>query len=332
MVMMRLSILMLALGLALARPAAAETLTIYTYNAFTSKYGPGPAIKRAFEASCACTLDFVALDDGVTILNRLKLEGRAAKADIVLGLDANLIAEARALDLVAPHGQDLGRLALPVAWTDDRFLPFDWAPFAVVYDSQSLGDPPASLAALVAGDPSRKIVIEDPRTSAPGLGLVLWMRAVYGDQAAAAWERLKDRVLTVTKGWSEAYGLFTKGEAPMVLSYLTSPAYHRVVEKSDRYRALRFAEGNYLQIEVAARLSAAPQPALAARFMSFVLAPGFQDAVPTGNWMYPVVAGVALPAGFDPPAPDLKALLLPSETVAARRRAWTEEWRAAMSR
>src|SRR5690606_39464104 len=51
------------------------------------------------------------------------------------------------------------------------------------------------------------------RTSTPGLGLVLWMKAVYGDKAADAWAKLKDRVLTVTPGWSEAYGLFTKGEA-----------------------------------------------------------------------------------------------------------------------
>jgi ABC-type thiamine transport system substrate-binding protein len=62
------------------------------------------------------------------------------------------------------------------------------------------------------------------------------MKSVYGDDAAAAWEKLSDRVLTVTPGWSEAYGLFTSGEAPMVLSYTTSPAYHMVAEETDRYR------------------------------------------------------------------------------------------------
>ena len=57
------------------------------------------------------------------------------------------------------------------------------------------------------------------------------MKSVYGDKAPEAWAKLKDRVLTVTPGWSEAYGLFTKGEAPMVLSYTTSPAYHMIAEK-----------------------------------------------------------------------------------------------------
>src|SRR3546814_1326957 len=54
-----------------------------------------------------------------------------------------------------------------------------------------------------------------------------------------------------TKGWSEAYGLFLEGEAPMVLSYSTSPAYHMIAEDEDRYQAAGFAEGHYMQVEVA---------------------------------------------------------------------------------
>ena len=37
----------------------------------------------------------------------------------------------------------------------------------------------------------------------------------------------------------------------MVLSYTTSPAYHMIAEKTDRYQAAAFAEGHYVQIEVA---------------------------------------------------------------------------------
>jgi thiamine transport system substrate-binding protein len=106
--------------------------------------------------------------------------------------------------------------------------------------ARAIETPPASLKDLVEGDADQKIVIQDPRTSTPGLGLLLWVKSVYGDEAAAAWEKLSGRVLTVTPGWSEAYGLFTSGEAPMVLSYTTSPAYHMVVEDTDRYRRPSF--------------------------------------------------------------------------------------------
>ena len=242
-----------ALSLAgLSLPAAAqEKLTIYTYESFTSEWGPGPQVEKAFEAECGCDVEFVAVADGVALLNRLKLEGASTKADIVLGLDTNLTAEAKATGLFAPSGTDLSAVEVPGGWSDDVFVPYDYAHFAVIYDSEKLKNPPKSLHELVEGDPDEKIVLQDPRTSTPGLGLVLWVKAVYGDKAPEAWAKLKNRVLTVTPGWSEAYGLFTKGEAPMVLSYTTSPAYHMVAESSEKYKAAAFEDGHYLQIEVA---------------------------------------------------------------------------------
>ena len=62
----------------------------------------------------------------------------------------------------------------------------------------------------------------------------------------------------------------------MVLSYSTSPAYHIVVDGTDKYRAASFDEGHYMQVEVAAMLKSAPQPELAAKFMDFIL----DDGVP----------------------------------------------------
>ena len=83
-------------------------------------------------------------------------------------------------------------------------------------------------------------------------------------------------------------GLFTKGEAPMVLSYTTSPAYHMVAEETDRYQAAEFSEGHYIQIEVAGLLKNAQEKELARQFLAFMLQPGFQDTIPTNNWMMPV--------------------------------------------
>ena len=133
---------------------------------------------------------------------------------------------------------------------------------------------------MINGDPEQKIVIQDPRTSSPGLGLLLWIKAVYGDQAGEAWTKLSKRVLTVTPGWSEAYGMFTKGEAPLVLSYTTSPAYHMVAENTDRYRAAAFPEGHYMQIEVAGILKSSANKKLAREFLAFMTGPGFQDHIP----------------------------------------------------
>ncbi|WP_246400156.1 thiamine ABC transporter substrate binding subunit [Rhizobium metallidurans] len=317
---------------ATAAQAADKTLTIYTYESFTSEWGPGPKVKAAFEKTCGCSVNFVSVADGVALLSRLKLEGSGTKADLVLGLDTNLITEAKATGLFDASGVDTGALTVPGGFKDDVFVPYDYGHFAVIYDTQTIKTPPTSLKELVDGDPAQKIVIEDPRTSTPGLGLLLWVKSVYGDQAPEAWAKLKKRVLTVTPGWSEAYGLFTKGEAPMVLSYTTSPAYHMVSENTDRYQAASFSEGHYIQIEVAGLLKNAPDKALARDFLKFMITPGFQDTIPTNNWMMPVSkTSEPLPDAFGKLVNPSKTFLMSSDEVARNRKAWIDEWLAAMS-
>ena len=332
---MRCTILTTSIALALlAGPVqAAGKLTVYTYESFTAEWGPGPIVEKAFEETCGCDIEFVSVADGVALLNRLKLEGAATEADIVLGLDTNLTYEARQTGLFAPHGVDLASVDVPGGWSDDMFVPFDYGYFAVVYDTETVSEPPASLRDLVEGDPAVKIAIQDPRTSTPGLGLLLWMKAVYGDDAADAWAKLKDRVLTVTPGWSEAYGLFTGGEAQMVLSYTTSPAYHRIAEDNDRYAAAAFAEGHYLQIEVAGITEKGAANPLAKEFIAFMTGPGFQDAIPETNWMFPAgKTSKPLNPVFDELVKPAKTLIIDAETVAGNRKAWIDEWLSVMSR
>jgi len=312
--------------------AADKTLTVYTYESFTADWGPGAKVKAAFEKTCGCTVNYVSVTDGVALLSRLKLEGATSKADVVLGLDTNLVTEAKETGLFAPHGIDTAALKVPGGFTDDVFVPYDYGHFAVVYDTETLKTPPKSLKDLVEGDPSQKIVIEDPRTSTPGLGLLLWVKSVYGDKAPEAWAKLKNRVLTVTPGWSEAYGLFTKGEAPMVLSYTTSPAYHMIEEKTDRYQAADFSEGHYIQIEVAGVTKGSQNPELARDFLKFMLSPGFQDTIATNNWMMPVAAtSEPLPDAFSKLVTPAKTFLMSPEEVARNRKAWIDEWLAATS-
>ena len=184
---------------------------------FRPKWGPGPRIKVAFEKRCACELNFVSVDSSTGLLARILLEGESSRADVVLGLDNNLLADAKKTGLLAPHGVTVGDLDMPTpaghdAWNDSTFLPFDYGYFAFVYNREKLPNPPASFAELVADD-AVKIIIQDPRSSTPGLGLLLWVKAIYGEEAAAIWRRLADKIVTVTRSWSEAYGLFLDGEA-----------------------------------------------------------------------------------------------------------------------
>ncbi|MFM5657591.1 thiamine ABC transporter substrate binding subunit [Aeromonas veronii] len=323
------TLLLVTTGLLSANVFAADTLTVYTYSSFTAEWGPGPKIKQAFEKECDCTLNLVPLEDGVAILNRLRLEGNHSKADLVLGLDDALISEAEQSGLFAPHPAKLDGIKVPGGWQDDTFVPYDYGYFAFVYDKEKLKQPPKSLKELVER-PDLKVIYQDPRTSTPGQGLMLWMKSVYGDKAPAAWAELAKKTVTVTKGWSEAYGMFLDGEADMVLSYTTSPAYHLIAENKPRYQAAAFEEGHYRQVEVAAKLKSAKQEKLADQFLQFMVSPTFQQEIPTGNWMYPVI-DTPLPKGFEQMITVAKPLAFSSDEVAANRKGWIREWLQAVT-
>ena len=312
---------------AFAKPA----LTVYTYDSFAADWGPGPAVKKAFEAQCDCELNFVALEDAVSLLNRLRMEGKNSKADVILGLDNNLVDAASQTKLFAPSNVDISRLTIPGGWDNQTFIPYDYGYFAFVYDKNKLKNPPKSLKELVESDEKWKVIYQDPRTSTPGLGLLLWMQKVYGDNAPQAWQRLAKKTVTVTKGWSEAYGLFLKGEADLVMSYTTSPAYHIIEDKKDNYAAANFSDGHYLQVEVAGQLASSKQPELAQQFLRFMISPDFQDKIATGNWMYPV-ANVPLPAGFEQLVKPASTLEFSPQQVAAERAGWIGQWQRAVSR
>lgn len=315
------------LGLA-ALPASAEEvpiLRIYTYDSFASEWGPGPALKAGFEQTCVCVVEFTTSEDAISTLRKVQLEGTATRADMIVGLDTAVAGEARATGLFAPHGLELSGLDLPSPWTDPDFVPFDYGYFAYVYNKEKVPNPPVSFEALIALPTTFKIVIQDPRSSTPGLGNVLWVQAAYGERAPEIWAGLKPHILTVTRGWSEAYGLFLDGEADMVLSYTTSPVYHAVAEDDHRFAAASFEEGHVAQIEVAGILKSSEKQTLAKEFLTYLTSAEGQKEIPTTNWMYPVVdLGADLPPEFAAQPKPEKLLEIDEQTITANSRAWID--------
>ena len=118
----------------------------------------------------------------------------------------------------------------------------------------------------------------------------------------------------------------------MVLSYTTSPAYHMIAEKTERYQAASFAEGHYLQVEVAGTTKTGSRNPLAAKFLAFIVSPSFQDIIPETNWMFPAAkTSKPLNPAFDKLVKPAKTLLFPPEEVEKNRKVWVDEWLSVMS-
>jgi thiamine transport system substrate-binding protein len=280
----------------------------------------------------------VAAADGAALLARLKIEGSKSKADIAIGIDDALTADAEKsgffMDIALAAKNDSFCRPDVKSNRSKKFVAYDYGYYAFMFDTkakQKNGRPfprPKNFADLLASKEFRKnVLIQDPRTSATGLGLLLWIQAIYPKNTETALAQLSEQTLKVSKGWSESYSLFTKGEAPIVLSYSTSEAYHLEAEKQDRYQALIFPEGHYIACENAAIMETTKNANLAKSFLEFMLTRESQQLIAEKNWMYPIIdVNVMLPKAFKTIKKPVKILHTPSNIIAENRRSWVEQW------
>ena len=304
----------------------AEKLTVYTYDSFVSEWGPGPIVEKIFEDKYEIDLQFIAVDSAATLLNKIILEGENTKADLVLGLDMNLFNAAENSELFVSHNLKNinNKLTLPLNWESDIFVPYNYGYFAFVYNNKTLKNPPHSMEDLINKTDAR-IVIQDPRTSTPGLGLLTWMKALYGDSAQSKWSQLNKKIISVTKGWTDAYyNFFMAGEADIVLSYSTSPAAHIMFEENYDISASTFKEGNYISVEFAGILNSSKNKQMANNFLDFMISDDFQKVIPGTNIMYPVT-DVEMPKAFNK-LEIPKFLQLDPKDINDNKDAWINEW------
>jgi len=316
-----IAVLLLA-GFAGCKKEKNAELVIWTYDSFNSKWGPGPEASKVFEEKTGIKITWVSHGDAGEIVSRLIQEGKNSNADIILGVDQNLaprVLSSGLLEAYRPKGAENIFKELVI---DSKYhiTPFDYSYFAIVYDSQTINNPPKSLEDLTLPQFNQKLILIDPRTSSPGLGFFAWVKQIYGANWKDYWRRLQPSILTIGNGWSSAYGIFTKGEAPMVLSYTTSPGYHLEYENTERYKAAIFTDGHAMQIEAAGLLKSAKNKDNAKTFLDFMISPDFQNIIPLTNWMYTVI-DIPLPASFRV-NPKSDKPLLPSPVTEAELNEW----------
>jgi thiamine transport system substrate-binding protein len=318
----------------LAREARASDLVVYTYDSFTGKSGLGPIVAKAFKKKTGTEVKYISVGDSGQLLSRVQLDAERKKstANLILGLDQNLFPRIKEflepLDptIDAPFMKYIDR----EFWIADTFVPFDYGILAFIADTKKLSpdDFPKTWKELQKGRFKKSLLLEDPRTSSPGFGFV-W-GSIHAVAASAGevfppvstedvpvtgkktregfteyWSNLKSQWLTLAPGWSQAYGMFTKGEAPLVWSYITSEAYHRLkgeVADRDRYRAVVFEDGNPVQVEGAALLHDAPGGAAMRKkalvFLDILTSDEIQRQIPETQWMMPTRLATKLPPVF----------------------------------
>ncbi len=330
-----LSVLCLSVGFASGNQenVDSEILTVYAYDSFVSEWGPGPIVVPRFEEATGIKVNLVSVGNGGELLTKLELEKNSPKADVVIGISHELLSKTLLSGLFLPYESPVLE-EIPLNLQFDKthsLLPFNYASYSFNYDSESIENPPTSLEDLLDPTFKRSIIIMDPRTSSVGMGLLEWTVKVYGDDYLIWWKEVKDNILTIADGWSSGYGLFTEGEAPLVLSYITSPVYHLMYEKSDRYKSTVFEEGNYVAIEGVGIVKSSSQQENAKKFVDFLLTDAQLD-IAVANIMYPANKSVILPPEFATIQEPKEIISLDHEVINTSRDTWIKEWVEVMSK
>ncbi|MGZ3742411.1 MAG: thiamine ABC transporter substrate-binding protein [Pseudobdellovibrionaceae bacterium] len=285
-------------------------LRIFGYTSFIGQWGPGPGLKAIFEKDCDCQVQYIEGSDSGVLLQRLKIEGDSLGADLVVGLDQfdlqKALAEQKWRELNI-SGLDVYDEVKP-ALQNNYFVPFDWGVIAFVARKNELTSPPKNLDDLLEPELKRKIALEDPRTSSPGLQFLYWVIHAKGEEEGFKYiQKTMDQVHSYAPTWSAAYGLFTKKQAKIALSYVTSPLYHQLEEKNNDFIALEFTEGHPIQFEFLGIPESCKNCELAEKFVNLILSNEGQKLIMQKNYMFPIVKNVKEGTPFET-IPEFKTL------------------------
>ena len=314
-----------------ARGSASEPLRVYTYDAF-----PAPLIslvEEHFARQRNRVVVFERYADAGGILNELLYDDGGPRADIVIGLDSTHLPLILENDLLEAYRPDAAEFIDQSLLIDDSFhvVPFDYGGVTLNYDSSVIEDPPEDWEDLLDPRFEKSIILMNPATSSTGRIFLLWSVLEFGtEDFLDFWAALKPNILTVTSTWYEGYGLYFEGEAPIVLSYETSPAYHREYESTDRYQTIYLDRNAYVQLEVAGIVAGTQLRSDAEALIEFILSREFQSEIPLNQFMYPVRRDIELPASFEAPDSSRRLVRLRAEQVDAGIDDWIEAWESVM--
>lgn len=316
-----------------ATDGASRKLTIYTYSSFPVSLAD--TIKNHLAKTEQIKVEFRSFSDTGPLFNQLIQEKQKPQADLVIGLDNNYLNKAVEKDIFQAYKPKAASKIRPELVFDPqyRMIPFDYGYVVFNYDREKLNRVPKSHRDLLDPYYKGKIIIENPLTSSPGQVFLLTTVALYGEKGYLDyWRQLKPNLLAITPGWDEAYGIYTAGEAPIVLSYGTSPVYHLLYDKTERYQALVLDDAAYAQIEGMGIVKGSANLNEAEQLVDYLLSPDFQSLIPESQFMYPATSDAKLPASFRIAAQAQRILNLPSNQVAAKIDRWLADWEKAINR
>lgn len=242
-----------------------------------------------FEKSSGLKLTLIKAGDTGSLTNRLILTKDAPIADAVFGIDNTYASQAQQEKIV-----------------DGDFTPIDFGYVCLNYDKEWFSthhmSVPTSISMLTRPTYKNLVVVENPRTSSPGMAFLAATVDKFGqDGWKRYWTGLKANNVKIVDSWDAAYysdfsGSTGHGAYPIVLSYSTSPVGEASGLKLSKTGS--FYDGCFKQTEYAGVLSGAKNSANAQALVKFLSSTDFQKSIPESMFMYPHDTSITLPPSW----------------------------------
>lgn len=337
-------------------------LTLYTYESLLAD--PGYDFVEGYANYSGIPKDsiqVIALSDANSIVTRLIGEKDSPAADVVIGLDNILVYEAKNQGVLQPYNspmlENISSDLITNLDPDHYLLPFDYGIIAFNYDNLRINSSTVdNLENLTLNDfltleLDKKLVIEDPTLSSPGLGFLLSTIAIYGDPSIEFdgllnlnwrdwWENASSDI-RVAPSWGAAFDIYyEEGEnRPLMISYGSSPAYTVCQGWGDNLKAFVSHENGtsnaWLQIEGIGLTEGAPHQTRAEDFIDWFLGEELQNQIPENNWMYPANQNANISSCFEESVINTEEVFILNDLITptmleTNLERWQNEWEESM--
>ncbi|MCE7748217.1 MAG: thiamine ABC transporter substrate-binding protein [Candidatus Heimdallarchaeota archaeon] len=342
------------------------SLVIYTYDSLLAD--PGYDFISGFSNYSGIPeedIQVILLSDANSIVTQAALEKDNPVADVLIGIDNVLIYTAKEEEILQPYDSpalsNISQIIIDNLDSEKYVLPYDMGVIALWHSVTRINTTTnpelanLTLQDILDYDLDKKLVVQNPNFSSPGLGFLLWTIAVYGDASIGFegllgqnwrdWWKEAKKDLRIVSSWGDAFSIYYTEEEnrPMMVSYGTSPAYdvchpiYGVGEGNPPPSAAILSheqnlENAWLQIEGIGLVNNSPHPDAGKQFIDWFLSKELQDNIPLNNWMYPVHDNATISSCFidnsiNPNEVDILNNLISSELLKDNLEMWKRDWK-----
>jgi thiamine transport system substrate-binding protein len=319
-----------------APKAPPKTVVLMTYDSFSVS----KSVLADFTRATGFKVKVLTTGDAGQLVSAAVQARANPEADALFGIDNTLLTRALAVNVFDRY-RAKGLSMVPKQFqldSEHRVTPIDSGEVCVNDDLAWFGHhghPPAPTSLLDLAKPEYRklLVVENPATSSPGLAFLLTTISALGKGWEPYWKSLRANGVRADDTWDSAYDTdFTaggkSGDRPLVVSYATDPAADVVYSDGKKSTpTVGVVQGTcFAQVEFAAVLHGAHNPAGAKALVDFMLTREYQEGIPLQMYTYPVVRGIKLPSVFERFALQPQAYSMDVNAIGDQRNAWIDKW------